>query len=76
MSLFCNNNVVKMNNLEQFNLKVAKKASLWEILEINESHKPMLSSLGDLDKLEDLIELSRRVIFIIFMAYTNGLKTL
>ena len=56
MSLFCNNNFVKMNNLEQFNLKEAKKASLSEVLEINESHKPMLSSLGDLGKLEDLIE--------------------
>ena len=38
MSLFCNNNFVKMNNLEQFNLKEAKKASLSEVLEINESH--------------------------------------
>ena len=66
MSLFCNNNVVKMNNLEQFNLKEAKKASLREVLEINESHKPMLSSLGDLDKLEDLIELSTFGSFLVF----------
>lgn len=55
-----------MNNLEQFNLKEAKKASLREVLEINESHKPMLSSLGDLDKLEDLIELSTFGSFLVF----------
>ncbi len=66
MSLFCNNNFVKMNNLKQFNLKEAKKASLSEVLEINESHKPMLSSLGDLDKLEDLIELSTFGSFLVF----------
>ena len=34
-----------MNNLEQFNLKEAKKASLSEVLEINESHNPMLCLL-------------------------------
>ena len=55
-----------MNNLEQFNLKEAKKESLREVLEINESHKPMLSSLGDLGKLEDLIELSTFGSFLVF----------
>tara|TARA_B100000674_G_C37649806_1_gene827383 strand:- start:146 stop:679 length:534 start_codon:yes stop_codon:yes gene_type:complete len=66
MSLFCNNNFVKMNNLEQFDLKEAKKTSLREVFEINESHKPMLSSLGDLGKLEDLIELSTFGSFFVF----------
>ena len=55
-----------MNNLDQFNLKNPKIETLREVLAINESHKPMLSSLGNLKKLEELIELSTFGSFLVF----------